>query len=304
MLIVTRWWDEDYKAKAVAEYKAGKLPHELDKPKTGEGEAIHAAWSERDLGITVGKKHIKALEAIYTACCEGHGFIGTSRQLPVFDNGGIVLADARNIPVEHITKMEEADREINRRHAASRATGIVERLDAHNAALRAAKVPGQYDRGGRWNEAFSILPDGTERFRDQYDPYCNGYCLDPRWNATTDEKGVVHKHSDTTKHDVVYFLNPMNQQQNYWGWVTVEDLDDWIQGKGKIPGFGRAREHILRCWAVRDGKLDSLYSDEIFCKDCVEIFNKRDNGHAVRTSTCPKCAGPNVIIKKEEYASW
>lgn len=36
-------------------------------------------------------------------------------------------------------------------------------------------------------------------------------------------------------HPVIYFLNPMGQDTNNSGWFTVEDLDDWIAGKGVIP---------------------------------------------------------------------
>jgi len=38
-----------------------------------------------------------------------------------------------------------------------------------------------------------------------------------------------------TKHDVVYLLNPMEQRDNNFGWFTVEDLEEWCEGKGKIP---------------------------------------------------------------------
>jgi len=38
---------------------------------------------------------------------------------------------------------------------------------------------------------------------------------------------------------IQFFLNPYEQNKNYWGWVTEQDLDDWIAGKGKIPGGAR-----------------------------------------------------------------
>lgn len=36
-------------------------------------------------------------------------------------------------------------------------------------------------------------------------------------------------------HPVIYWLNPMEQDQNNYGWFTVEELDQWIAGKGPIP---------------------------------------------------------------------
>lgn len=32
-----------------------------------------------------------------------------------------------------------------------------------------------------------------------------------------------------------FWLNPYDQKFNRYGWVSVEDLDDWIAGKGRIP---------------------------------------------------------------------
>lgn len=48
------------------------------------------------------------------------------------------------------------------------------------------------------------------------------YACSPRWK-------------DETKTEVVFWLNPQEQNQNNYGWFTVQDLDDWIEGKGKIP---------------------------------------------------------------------
>jgi hypothetical protein len=34
---------------------------------------------------------------------------------------------------------------------------------------------------------------------------------------------------------IEFWLNPMDQKNDYWGVVTLKDLEDWIMGKGKIP---------------------------------------------------------------------
>lgn len=36
-------------------------------------------------------------------------------------------------------------------------------------------------------------------------------------------------------HPVVYWLNPMDQDVNNFGWFTVEELDQWIAGAGPVP---------------------------------------------------------------------
>lgn len=48
------------------------------------------------------------------------------------------------------------------------------------------------------------------------------FALSPRW-------------ANEEKTDVVFWLNPMEQQRNNFGWFTVADLDDWIADRGKIP---------------------------------------------------------------------
>lgn len=48
------------------------------------------------------------------------------------------------------------------------------------------------------------------------------FALSPRW-------------VDQDKGSFQFWLNPMEQQANNFGWFTVADLDDWIAGKGKIP---------------------------------------------------------------------
>jgi hypothetical protein len=51
------------------------------------------------------------------------------------------------------------------------------------------------------------------------------YALSPSWLKSDRE----------SKHPVMFWLNPMDQQDNNYGWFTVEELEQWIQGKGPIP---------------------------------------------------------------------
>ena len=34
---------------------------------------------------------------------------------------------------------------------------------------------------------------------------------------------------------IIVWLNPVDQDQNNYGWMTIQDLEDWIAGKGKVP---------------------------------------------------------------------
>jgi hypothetical protein len=50
---------------------------------------------------------------------------------------------------------------------------------------------------------------------------CRYFACSPKWK-------------DEFESDVIFWLNPMEQEINNFGWMTVQDLDDWIAGKGKV----------------------------------------------------------------------
>lgn len=55
------------------------------------------------------------------------------------------------------------------------------------------------------------------------------YALRPDWKLK-DKK---------SKHKVMFWLNPRDQRNNNYGWFTVEELDDWMYGRGPIPKVNR-----------------------------------------------------------------
>jgi hypothetical protein len=58
---------------------------------------------------------------------------------------------------------------------------------------------------------------------------CKYYALSPRVISAEKAEELG------TRYHVEFWLNPMDQRNNDFGWVTVEDLEDWISGTGKIP---------------------------------------------------------------------
>ena len=54
------------------------------------------------------------------------------------------------------------------------------------------------------------------------------YALSPRWAESIKSTGG-------TKYPVVFWLNPMDQSNNNYGYYTVEQLLEWAEGKGPIP---------------------------------------------------------------------
>ncbi len=57
------------------------------------------------------------------------------------------------------------------------------------------------------------------------------FACSPKW--AKEIKSTVNGEIKT-KHDVIYWLNPMEQTKYDHGWWTVEILDQWIAGKGPV----------------------------------------------------------------------
>lgn len=57
------------------------------------------------------------------------------------------------------------------------------------------------------------------------------FALSPRWVFGIKSRDGAIK----TAHPVIFWLNPMEQDRNNCGWFTVEQLLEWIDGKGPIP---------------------------------------------------------------------
>ncbi len=158
---------------------------------------IAAAWSDSDFGVMVPARNAHHLREVVEAFRNGDGaiFLG-GRTLPVFDNGGLVLAIVSRIPANILEQMRATDEDHASLAAASDATGIIERIKKHNEG----KGYGDPTR-------------------------CGYYACKPDWNKGT----------KNSAYDVIYFLNPQQQDRTNFGWFTVEDLDQWLLGKGPIP---------------------------------------------------------------------
>lgn len=60
------------------------------------------------------------------------------------------------------------------------------------------------------------------------------FALSPRFHGGNWGKKTVF--------DIIFWLNPMDQRNNRSGWVTVEDILAWADGKGPIPEDGSRRK--------------------------------------------------------------
>ncbi len=72
----------------------------------------------------------------------------------------------------------------------------------------------------------------ADRLREAGKPY---FALTPSWPNDVTRRSVAN---DMSRHPVVFWLNPMDQEAARWGWYTVEQLDAWIDGSGPVPKAG------------------------------------------------------------------
>lgn len=132
-----------------------------------------------------------------------------------FQNAGLTIAIIDRIPQESLDQMRDSDLEVK------------QRMDA--------------------TEAIEKKTNLTKRLKD----------AEKRWIALS-PKIYVPENKGWREHtifDIVYWLNPSDQQNNKYGYVTVEDLLAWAQDKGPIVenlegrngGFaGSVDEHVQK----------------------------------------------------------
>lgn len=117
-----------------------------------------------------------------------------------FNRGGLLIAIASMISDEDKETVRASHENTRLLAEAALATGIKERIDA-----RAAKEPG-------FNSPYRL------------------YALSPNWKKVI--KTRAHDGSTMeTAHDVIFFIN---NGRKIHGWYTVEELDEWLDGKGKV----------------------------------------------------------------------
>lgn len=61
-------------------------------------------------------------------------------------------------------------------------------------------------------------------------------------NAGKKFHALSPKWKDDKKKEVIFWLNPQEQNKNNFGWYSVQDLEDWCEDKGPIPMTQEQRE--------------------------------------------------------------
>lgn len=174
--------------------------HLLGPWKDHEAQTLATAWDEASFGIHVkGKQDHEYLRELQQAFIDQDVVVYLGAPpIPVFSNSSLNLMIKSRIPQEGLDLMEKTDRELWELNRDAKATGIYDKLEEAGMKYHALKP-----RRG-------LLKDRVTR-------------------------GRFSEKIPPTSHDIMFFLNPTNQDNNNSGWFTVEELEAWAEGKGPIP---------------------------------------------------------------------
>jgi hypothetical protein len=181
-------------------------------PKDFEGGDVEitGAWDENSFGVRFAPRF--AAEAAALAAAIGRHdlafLFGNVGDNP-FARSGLNLVIASHLPKQILAGLKAGHVGADRLAAAAKATKIEARIRAVSEAERA-------------NRPYLSLGHGF-------------YALSPGWAAGFKPAGRTLQ----TKHPVVFFLNPAQQDRYNFGWFTVEELEAWLKNTGpvvKSPG--------------------------------------------------------------------
>ena len=167
----------------------------------GEKGELAAAWSDNDFGVRMKNDALKlgatVLGQVYGAFQKKDAMIFLAGRGNPFSNPGLHLTIRSRMPEDTLQQMKEADEDyLNLMDA-------VEKVEAETGLKEKLKTTGK--------RYFALSPCWAE-------------------SITSTRDGKLK-----TAHPIVFWLNPMEQQQNNFGWYTVEQLLEWAEGKGPIP---------------------------------------------------------------------
>jgi hypothetical protein len=173
-------------------------------------DGFAGAWSEGDFALLVRKSNMLQTEEqkrfegfarqLFKAFEDNDIAFLFSRSLPVFENPGLCLCVASSLPKEVDESLTAADLDKLALEEAAEKTGIKAKIAAANKEATDAR-------------AFADKPFGY-------------FALSPRWRRENEEK--------PSKHPVMFLLNPFQQDRYEWGIYTVEELEQWLEGKGPV----------------------------------------------------------------------
>lgn len=164
---------------------------------------LAAAWGSDGFCIRAfGDAEREMVRKLYAAALNGNLLISQAGSSNPFDGAGLCLTILDMIPQSVHDTIAEQEANQERLKKAVAETGIEKTLK---------------DAGLSW---YALSPEWSNFFKTigRKDP------------AT----GQRIRIQPTTKHPVMFFLNPRKQDLYNYGWFTVEDLEAWAQNEGPV----------------------------------------------------------------------
>lgn len=171
---------------------------------------ITGAWDDRAFKLAAWEDDAKAfLKKLEEAAANSDLTVWTGNTRELINNPfsyvGLIIAITSLMPEEVKAHINDSDAETIRINEAVEATGIKKKIEASKDSLRS------------WSHGPSY------------------HALAPRWS---DSLNTIKRNNEiikiTTKHPVVFYLNPARQKDFNSGWYTVEELEQWLEGKGPV----------------------------------------------------------------------
>ena len=151
-------------------------------------------WDDTSFGILTNNKNQQWMKLLNNAILSQDAMILLGFKDTWISNPGLVISIISKLPSEITDQLRDADLDHFKLMDRVDEIGILKRLED--------------TKKGKFNT-------------------CGFMACSPRW--ITGQGSRMQ-----TKYDVMFWLNPMEQQLNNAMWCTVEDLDLWIEGKGPI----------------------------------------------------------------------
>lgn len=193
------------------------------RPRSGKGsqptkqyETVVGGWSDRDFGIhTTTPETTAALLEIWGAIQKDDFGLMVRGTMNPFERGGLVVFIVSRLPQEIDERIKATHLDQIALKKAADKTQIVQKIDKINIKAR-------QDAGHPY----------------MANPPCEYLALSPEWA----ENWNTRVPNRPTKHPVIFWLNPFDQESRYWGRVTVEELEQWMKGEGWIMQKDHAKE--------------------------------------------------------------
>lgn len=191
-----------------------RLQWEAENPREGRDskDPIVTAWSSSGFGVGVmGEKEVQWLEELYEAFNNKNVVIAmlNLRVLNPFAGTSLSLMIKDRLPQEISDMMYSADKEYYDREDYEKKIGMKKIIEKY----------------GNKNGYHGL----------HYFMACS-----PKWiNYNDKESREEQKKKRNTKYDIMYWVN-YSDNDNNWGWYTVEEIKEWLTGKKKLAEIRKA----------------------------------------------------------------